>query len=188
MGVTRIIKQRLLKVTLEDNGTPGSMKRGLGWAAYRLYPVLYPGEFKESEKKVEKMKWLLLILSCTLLFGLTEAWAVDWKYYGQTQTASYFFDVESIIDQEKIVRVWVKAVYSEEGRLEEKRKLGGKYSNLTDSRALVEIDCRNKWHDVAVLIVYSMEGEVIISDFRELERDFRVPESILEAFCKTLRQ
>jgi hypothetical protein len=181
MGVTRIIKQRLLKVTLEDNGTPGSMKRGLGWAAYRLYPVLYPGEFKESEKKVEKMKWLLL-------FGLTEAWAVDWKYYGQTQTASYFFDVESIIDQEKIVRVWVKAVYSEEGRLEEKRKLGGKYSNLTDSRALVEIDCKNKWHDVAVLIVYSMEGEVIISDFRELERDFRVPESILEAFCKTLRQ
>jgi len=134
------------------------------------------------------MKWILLILSCTLLFGFTEAWAVDWKYYGQTQTASYFFDVESIIRQRNIVKVWMKAVYSEEGRLEEKRKLGGKYSNLTDSRALVEIDCKNKWHDVAVLIVYSMEGEVIISDFRELERDFRVPESILEAFCKTLRQ
>jgi hypothetical protein len=58
VGVTRIIKQRLLKVTLEDYETPGSMKRGLGWTAYRLYPVFYPGKFKESAKNFDKMKWL----------------------------------------------------------------------------------------------------------------------------------
>ena len=59
------------------------------------------------------MKRLLFFLSCTLLLGLTEAWGADWKYCGQTQAASYFFDIDSVIHQENIVRVWMKAVYSE---------------------------------------------------------------------------
>lgn len=132
------------------------------------------------------MKWLLVILSCTLLLGLTEAWGADWKYCGQTDNASYFYDPESMIRQENIIKVWVKAVYSEEGRLDEAAKLGGDYSNLTDSIGLVEIDCRNKWHHVSMLSVYSMEGEVTISDVRERERDFIVPESILDSFYRTV--
>ena len=68
--------------------------------------LLYPGELNESAKKVEKMKWLPIILNGTFLLGLTVTWGADWKYYAQTQTASYFFDGESIIDQENIVRVW----------------------------------------------------------------------------------
>jgi hypothetical protein len=90
-----------------------------------------------------------------------------------------------MIRQENIIKVWVEAVYSEEGRLDEAAKLGGEYNNLTDSIALVEIDCKNKWHHVSMLSVYSMEGEVIISDVRERERDFIVPEAILENFYKT---
>lgn len=140
------------------------------------------------ERKVGKIKWLLVILSCTLLLGPTEAWGADWKYFGQTQTASYFFDVESMIRQENIVRVWVKAVYSEKGRLDEEGKLGGDYWNLTDSVALVEINCKNKWHHVSMIIVYSMEGKGIISGGREREQDFIVPESILESFCKTVNK
>ena len=132
------------------------------------------------------MKWLLVIMSGILPFGLIETWGADWKYYGQTQIASYFCDVESIIRQENIGRVWVKAVYSEEGRLDEGRKLGGKYWNLTDSIALLEIDCKNKRHRVLALLVYSMEGKAVISDIRERERDFTVPESILESFCKSV--
>jgi hypothetical protein len=80
----------------------------------------------------------------------------------------------------------VKAVYSEEGRLNEGRKLGGKYWNLTDSIVLLEIDCKNKRHRVLALIVYSMEGKAVISDIRERERGFIVPESILESLYKTV--
>ena len=90
----------------------------------------------------------------------------------------------NMIRQGNIVKVWVRAVYTEEGRLDAERKLGGKYSNLTDSIALEEIECKKKRHRVLALIVHSMEGKVIISDFRELERDFTVPEAILETFCK----
>ncbi len=130
------------------------------------------------------MKWLLVILNGALLLGPTGTCGADWKYYGQTQTASYFCNVETMIRQGNIVKVWVRAVYTEEGRLDAERKLGGKYSNLTDSIALEEIECKKKRHRVLALIVHSMEGKVIISDFRELERDFTVPEAILETFCK----
>ena len=132
------------------------------------------------------MKWFFPILIGIVLLGYSKTGGADWKYYGQTQTASYFCDVKSIIRQENICRVWVKAVYSEEGRLEEGRKLGGKYRNLTDSIALLGVDCKNKRHRVLALIVYSMEGEAVISDIRERERGFIVPESILESLYKTI--
>ena len=132
------------------------------------------------------MKWFFPILIGFFLLGYSETWGAEWKYYGQTQTASYFCDVESIIRQENIGRVWVKAVYSEERRLDEGRKLGGKYWNLTDSIALLGVDCKNKRHRALALIVHSMQGEALISDFRERERGFIVPESILESLYKTV--
>ena len=132
------------------------------------------------------MKWFFPILLGIFLSGYSDTSGADWKYHGQTQTASYFCDVESIIRQENIGRFWVKAVYSKEGRLDEGRKLGGKYRNLTESIALLGTDCKNKRHRVLALIVYSMEGEVVISDIREREGGFIVPESILENLYKTV--
>ena len=132
------------------------------------------------------MKWFSPVLIGFFLLGYSETWGADWRYYGQTRTASYFCDVESIIRQENIGRVWAKAVYSEEGRLDEGRKLGGKYWNLTDSIALLGVDCKNKRHRVLVLIVHSMEGEAVISDISQRERGFIVPESILESLYKTV--
>jgi hypothetical protein len=132
------------------------------------------------------MKWLPVILSGILVFGLREAWGTEWKYYGQTQSASYFFDMESMVPQGNIIRVWVKAVYSEDRRLDEEKRLGGKNYNLTDSLALEEIDCKGKRCRVLALTVYSMEGEGAISGSREREMGFRIPESILEGFCKSV--
>ena len=132
------------------------------------------------------MKWFFPILVGFFLLGYSETWGADWKYYGQTRTASYFGDVESIIRQKNIGRVWVKAVYSEEGKLEEGRKLGGKYWNLTDSIALPGIDCKNKRHRVLALIVYSLKGKAVISDIRERELGLIAPESIFENLYKTL--
>jgi hypothetical protein len=42
----------------------------------------------------------------------------------------------------------VKTVYPEEERLDEERNFGGKYSTLTDSIALEEIECKEKRHRV----------------------------------------
>ena len=130
------------------------------------------------------MKWFLVILSGFFLLSHSNAWGAEWKYCGQTPKASYFYDAESMIRRENIVKVWLKAVYSEEGRSDEAEKLGGKCGNLTDSVALVKIDCKNRWQHVAMLMVYSMEGKVMISGFEERQRDFMIPGSILKSLYR----
>jgi len=64
--------------------------------------------------------------------------------------------------------------------------MGGNLWNVTDSTALEEINCKDKNHWTAALVVYSMEGKVVISDTRERKMDFILPDSILEGFYKTL--
>ena len=130
------------------------------------------------------MKWFLVILSGFFLFSYSNAWGAEWKDCGQTPKASYFYDAENLIRQENIVKVWLKAFYSEGGRSDEAEKLGGKYGNLTDSVALVKIDCKNKWQHVEMLMVYSMEGKAMISGFGERQRDFTIPGSILKSFYR----
>jgi hypothetical protein len=139
---------------------------------------------KERRGK-KRMKLFLVILSGFLLLACSKAWGAEWKYCGQTSNASYFYNLESMIRQEKVVKMWVKAVYSKDGRLNEAEKLGGENRNLTDSIALEEIDCRDQSRRTLALIVHSMEGKVIISDSEEFNQDFTVPAAILKSFYRT---
>jgi hypothetical protein len=131
-------------------------------------------------------KLLLVMLSGLFFFFCPKAWGADWKYIGESPNASYSYDAEDMVRQGNVVRVWVKAVYSPEGRRVEAEKVGGDIRNVTDSRALEEINCRDKNHRAVALVVYSMEEKVVISDFRERRLDFILPDSILEIFYKTL--
>ena len=124
-------------------------------------------------------KLLIVMLSGLFLWFCPRAWGANWKYFGQTPDASYYYDTEDIVHQENVVRVWMKAVYSREGRKKEAEKMGGNLWNVTDSTALEEINCKDKNHWTAALVVYSMEGKVVISDTRERKMDFILPDSIL---------
>lgn len=72
------------------------------------------------------------------------------------------------------------------GKIGWRKEAGEKILELDDSIALLEIDCKNKKHRVLALIVYSMGGKAVISDIRERERGFIVPESIFENLYKTV--
>ena len=144
----------------------------------------FGGQRSRAGKRSRKL--LLVMLSGLFLWFCPRAWGADWKYFGQTPDASYYYDAEDMVRQENVVRVWVKAVYSNEGRRKEAEKVGGDIRNVTDSTALEEINCKDKNHWTAALVVYSMEGKVVISDFRERGIDFILPDSILEGFYKTL--
>lgn len=126
------------------------------------------------------------MLSGFFLWICPRAWGADWKYFGQSPEASYYYDAEDVVRQENVVRVWVKAVYSNEGREKEGEKMGGNLWNVTDSTALEEINSKDKNHWTVALVVYSMEGKVAISNSRERKMDFILPDSILEGFYKTL--
>jgi hypothetical protein len=127
-----------------------------------------------------------LILSGVLLLSFPEAWGADWKYIGEGPLASYYYDAEDMVRQENVVRVWVKAVYSPEGRRVEAEKVGGDIRNLTDSRALEEINCRDKNHRAVALVVYSMEKKVVITDFQERGLDFVLPDPIWDRLYKRM--
>jgi hypothetical protein len=144
----------------------------------------FAGHGSRAGKRPRKL--LLIMLSGLFLCFCPKAWGADWKYIGDTPNASYYYDAEDMVRQENVVRVWVKAVYSPGGRRMEAEKVGGDIRNVTDSRALEEINCKDKNHRAVALVVYSMEQKVVISDFRERGLDFILPDSILEGFYKTL--
>jgi hypothetical protein len=144
----------------------------------------FGGQRSRAGKRPKKL--LLGLLIGLFLWFCPQAWGADWKYSGETPDASYYYDAEDMVRQENVVRVWVKAVYSPEGRRKEAEKVGGDIGNVTDSIALEEINCKDKNHHTVALVVYSMEGKVVISDFRERGLDFILPASILEGFYKTL--
>jgi Surface-adhesin protein E len=145
-------------------------------------------EFGAQRSRSRKMlrKLLIVMLSGLFLWFCPRAWGANWKYFGQTPDASYYYDTEDIVHQENVVRVWMKAVYSREGRKKEAEKMGGNLWNVTDSTALEEINYKDKNQWTATLVVYSMEGKMVISDTRERKMDFILPDSILEGFYKTL--
>ena len=144
----------------------------------------FGGQRSRAGKRPRKL--LLVMLSGLFFFFCPKAWGADWKYVGESPNASYYYDAKDMVRQGNVVRVWVKAVYSPEGRRGEAEKVGGDIRNVTDSRALEEINCRDKNHRAVALVVYSMEEKVVISDFRERGLDFILPDSILEGFYQTL--
>ncbi len=141
---------------------------------------------KEKKNRARKSweKFFPILLSGIFLWFCPQAWGADWKYLGETPDASYYYNAGDIVHDGNVVRVWVKAVYSNEGRKKETDKVGGLIRNVTDSKALEEINCiyQNNW--TAALVVYSMEKKVIISDFREQGIDFILPHSIFEELLK----
>jgi hypothetical protein len=141
---------------------------------------------RKSPAGKRKRMLFVLFLSGFLLLSFPKAWAADWRYIGETPLASYYYDAEIMVRQENVVRVWVRAVYSPEGRRMEAEKLGGDIRNLTDSRALEEINCRDKDYRAVAVVVYTLEKKVVISDFKERGLDFILPDSIWQGLYKTL--
>jgi len=141
---------------------------------------------RKSRAGKRQRRLFVLFLSGFLLLSFPKAWGAGWKYIGETPKASYYYDAEDMVRQENVVRVWVRAVYSPEGRRMEAEKLGGNIRNLADSRALEEINCRDKDYRAVAVVVYTMEEKVVISDFKERGLDFILPDSIWEGLYKTL--
>jgi len=179
-----------LKEREEKPAKLGGRRGNGGVQKYKFFPAKDEGdpEFGGQRSRAGKgeRKVFLLILCGFFLFACSEAWGADWKYFGQTPDASYYYDAEDMVRQGNMVRAWVKAVYSPERRRKEAEEVGGDIRNVTDSTALEEINCKDKYHRAVALVVYSMEEKVVISDFKARGLDFILPDSILEGFYKTV--
>jgi len=129
-----------------------------------------------------------VILSGVIVFGYAEVWGADWKSCGITDLYFCFYDAQSLTRPSKnIVRVWVKWVYTEKGRLDAQGTLAkdGYLKSVDYSEILHELDCSERKYRVLSLNYYNFSGESIVEFARSSSTwDFINPGSILENLYK----
>ncbi len=95
-----------------------------------------------------------IILIGLLIFSYTEVRGEDWRSYWDDPFATYYYDVEKVIHPtNKIVQVWQKIVYTNNGAAELVARMGEKFKIASFSIDLIEFDC--------------LEGQ-----YKELQRTF----------------
>jgi hypothetical protein len=97
-----------------------------------------------------------------LILGNAEVWGADWRLYAETEIGDYYYNADSLTRVSKnIVRVRVKMIHSEAGKIESTRWLG-KQAGM--SIALQEINCVDKMSNVLNSTHYADDGTVIRSE------------------------
>ena len=118
-----------------------------------------------------KLKYVQGIICLVILFLFAnQSWAEDWILYGIPNTGDMYYDKSSITKvNENIIRVWIKSIYNEKGKLETFSFLQGT-DKATDNPdklnhyiLLQEIDCVNKKYRTASIKIYDEKGNVIVS-------------------------
>ncbi len=119
-----------------------------------------------------------------VIFGHTEGWGVDWKYYGTNEDGSYFYDTQSMTRSSKnTVEVWVQSAYSEKGRSHWVKEGGKGFQELDLSLILLELTCNDRSARYLRIVYYSKNGNVIHPMDND-EWHFIAPDSMTETLYK----
>jgi hypothetical protein len=119
------------------------------------------------------------------IFGWTEVWGEDWKFYGTDEEGSYFYDTESMDWLSKnIVRVWVQSAYTEKGISHWVEGGGEEFKNLDFSLIRSEFNCVERSIRYLRIVFYPKNGEKFypIND----EWNFFAPDSMVGTLSKEL--
>jgi hypothetical protein len=126
---------------------------------------------KGEEKKGDHMKSLSIKLGVILvglsIFGHTELWGEDWKYFSTGADGTiYWYDAQGVTyHPNRVIQVWIKKVKAEEimgmvksgGNITaselEQMTLGRSYE-----RSLIEIDCAEKTFNHLQKFNYDSKG------------------------------
>jgi hypothetical protein len=102
-----------------------------------------------------------VILIGISIFGYTEVWGADWKYYGTNGDGSYFYDTESMVRSSKdLIDVWVQSEYSEKSISNWVREGGKGFQDLDFSLILFELNCVERSARYLQVVFYSKNGKV----------------------------
>ena len=130
------------------------------------------------------MKKILFLsfLTINIFFSFSGVWGADWRTFGSSDNAFYFYDEEGITRaSQDIVTVWMKAIFTEKGIKEAAEKYGEDYENFSHSIELYKINCKDKIYCILSINHYAKEGTVILSDSRsDTEYLPIIPESVSE--------
>jgi hypothetical protein len=125
-----------------------------------------------------------------LFFFTSMAWGEDWRLYFKYKDF-LFYDGDNINkpyeNQENILSVWEKTVYDKESLVRISGHLGDEYSDLEESRALIEIDCKNKYSQTMAITYYNTKGEIIAA-VQKTKLDWKkiVADTPMDRLCRTI--
>ena len=103
-----------------------------------------------------------VILIGLAIFTKGEAWGEDWKLFKKTEDAQFYYDKKDIIHlTQKLVKVWIKQVYTKKGVIDMVNLVGPHFENLNYSINSLEFDCQTKLMRFLSMAYYSKDGDVV---------------------------
>lgn len=123
------------------------------------------------------MKAICIVLSAiTMIFIIPAAHGTEWFSIGEDMAGNeLFFDVESLVQHAGIVKTWMKAIYSDEGRKERikdrviRKASVERYERLSYALELQEIDCVRKTFRILAYADYSSDGKILHKSIMDLQ-------------------
>lgn len=97
-----------------------------------------------------------------VLFGYATVWAEDWKLFKKTEDAKFYYDKKDITHlSKKMVKVWIRQVYTKKGKTDMINLLGARYKGLSYSINSLDFDCGDKKVHFSSMAHYSKNGDVL---------------------------
>ena len=123
------------------------------------------------------------IFSC-----FTEGRGDEWKLYAMTVEGSWFYDVTGITRPSKdTVRVPVKIIYTDVGKMTFARELEEKYPTVSFALIVSEIRCADKKVRLLSRFIYSTKGDILKSfNNEDTTWSFFAPESKADGLFKSV--
>jgi hypothetical protein len=119
------------------------------------------------------------------IFGYGEVWGEDWKLLKKTEDAKFYYNKKDIIDSpQKIVKIWMRQVYTKKGKMNMIKLVGPRYENLSYSINSLELDCGAKLIHFLSMTYYSKNGDVLDLENPSDKWESIRPDSVFDALHK----
>jgi len=142
-------------------------------------------DYGKNEECIMKKILLSILIITGIFFSYSELWGADWRPYAISGEGLFYYDAEGITRPSKnIVRVWAKIVFTEESVKNIVNKFGVEFSNLKESRDLLEINCKDKTIRILSFTYFATDGKVIFSNEFGEKPSYIAPETINEFLYK----
>ena len=113
-------------------------------------------------KSLSRRLEIVLVAMGLAIFGYSEVVGEDWKLFKKTEDAKFYYDAKDIArSSQKIVKVWIRQVYTKKGKTDMMNLVGARYKNLSYSINSLECDCGARRVLFLSMTYYSKNGDVL---------------------------
>jgi hypothetical protein len=138
-------------------------------------------------KSLSRRLEIVLVAMGLAVFGYSEAVGEDWKLFKKTEDAKFYYDAKDIArSSQKIVKVWIRQVYTKKGKTDMMNLVGARYKNLSYSVNSLEFDCGARRVLFLSMTHYSKNGDVLDLENPSDKWEPIPPDSMFDVLYKKL--